>query len=94
MRCATKEPNEEMDYHSTMSTTFREGDHGVVMAARCGERLLGWFSPTAADAMFLSEAYCYKRHDDESESSFERCSVSFELSDEDWQKGCAKRVAR
>jgi hypothetical protein len=75
-----------------MSTAFREGNYGVVMAARCGERLVGWFSPTAADAMFLSEAYCRKRHDDDGESNFERCSVSFEVSDEDWQKGCAKRV--
>ena len=76
-----------------MSTAFCEGNYGVVMAARRGERLVGWFSTTAADAMFLSEPYCRKRHDDESESNFERCSISFEVSDEDWQKGCAKRVA-
>ena len=54
-----------------MSTAFCEGNYGVVMAARRGERLVGWFSTTAADAMFLSEPYCRKRHDDESESNFE-----------------------
>jgi len=86
-------PMKKRTVHSSMSTAFREGNHGVVMAARCGERLVGWFSPTAADTMFLSEAYCSKRHDDDSESNFERCSVRFEVSDEDWQKVHAKRVA-
>ena len=43
--------------------------------------------------MFLSNVYCHKTHDDESQSNFERCSVSFEVFNEYWQKGCAKRVA-
>ncbi|KAJ4005425.1 hypothetical protein NW766_010973 [Fusarium irregulare] len=88
-----KSPIKRWAVHSSMSTAFREGNHEVVMAARCGERLVGWFSPIAADAMVLSKACCRKRHDDESESVSGRCSVSFEVSDEDWQKGCAKRVA-
>ena len=33
-------PMKEWTVHSSMSTTFREDNHGVVMAARCGERLV------------------------------------------------------
>ncbi|EKJ76422.1 hypothetical protein FPSE_03421 [Fusarium pseudograminearum CS3096] len=85
-------PSEKWTVYSSMSTAFREGNHGVVMAARCGERLVGCFSPAAADAIFLSEAYCHRRHENDEEINLMASSVSFEISDKDWQDGCVKRV--
>lgn len=35
------------------------------MAAQCDGRLVDWFSPAAAEAMFLSSAYLQERHKSE-----------------------------
>jgi len=84
-------PSKPWSVHSGMGRAFREGGHGVVMAARCEGRLVGWFSPAAADAMFLSGAYCQKRHADEDGHVDHTCVVGFEVLDKDWQRGFAKR---
>jgi hypothetical protein len=57
-----------------------ESTSGVVMAARCGKRLVGWFNPLAADVSFLSSAYL--------KESFSEVKVDgFEITDEHWQAG-------
>ncbi|CAN9308526.1 unnamed protein product [Alternaria sp. RS040] len=57
-----------------------EDTSGVVMAARCGKRLVGWFNPLAADVSFLSSAYL-------TESYSEETVVAFEVRDEHWEAG-------
>jgi hypothetical protein len=59
-----------------------ESASGVVMVARCGKRLIGWFNPLAADISFLSHAYLSESH---SESEV----VAFEVQDEHWEAGKA-----
>lgn len=51
-------PSNKWTVHTSVSILFgsEQGD-GVVMAARCGGRLVGWFNPLAADIAFLSVAY-------------------------------------
>ena len=74
-------PVERWTVHSNMSMALdTETSGGVVMAARCGGRLVGWFNPLAADILFLSDAYvreCY------SEGEIR----GFEVEDKDWQCG-------
>jgi hypothetical protein len=57
-----------------------ESTSGVVMAALCGKRLVGWFNPLAADISFLSSAYLR-------ESRSEDDVVAFEVKDEHWVNG-------
>ncbi|KAH6977645.1 hypothetical protein EDB80DRAFT_738182 [Ilyonectria destructans] len=81
--------NKQWSVHSSMGKAFRDGGSGVVMAARCEGRLVGWFSPVAADAMFLSVAYCQKKHSD---GHVDQGKVyGFETTDEDWKQGVARR---
>jgi hypothetical protein len=77
--------------HSSMAKAFRDGGMGVVMAARCAGRLVGWFSPGAADTMFLSTAYQNQRHDEDDAKNMEAEEApevqGFEILDEHWQSG-------
>jgi hypothetical protein len=57
---------------------------GIVMAARCGKRLVGWFNPLAADISFLSSAYLRESYDQDD-------VVAFEVRDQDWKSGKVPR---
>ncbi|OSS53240.1 hypothetical protein B5807_02964 [Epicoccum nigrum] len=61
---------------------------GVVMAARCGTRLVGWFNPLAADMAFLGPAYLKEWR---SEIDRDAKRTGFEVRDEDWQSGRVPR---
>jgi hypothetical protein len=74
-------PTKRWTVHPHMSIIFgNEKTSGVVMAARCEERLVGWFNPLAADILFLSSNYL-------KESYEEGEVVAFEMRDENWQSG-------
>ena len=74
-------PTDKWTVHPRMSMILGgDGTSGVVMAARCGKRLVGWFNPLAADISFLSPAYVR-------ESYSEGDVVAFEVKDEHWQAG-------
>ncbi|KAF2654421.1 hypothetical protein K491DRAFT_679687 [Lophiostoma macrostomum CBS 122681] len=60
-----------------------EESSGVVMAARCDGRLVGWFNPLAADILFLSSAYTKSAYEEEGEIN------AFEVKDEDLRAGKA-----
>jgi hypothetical protein len=73
----------EWTVHPYMSIALGgQNTSGVVMAARCGKRLVGWFNPLAADISFLSSAYL-------TESYSEEEVVAFEVKDEHWEAGKA-----
>ncbi|KAB2108750.1 hypothetical protein AG0111_0g3596 [Alternaria gaisen] len=74
-------PASKWTVYPCMSTVLK-GDRtdGVVMAARCGKRLVGWFNPLAADVSFLGSAYV-------TESYSEETVVAFEVKDEHWEAG-------
>ncbi|KAK8023581.1 hypothetical protein PG993_011647 [Apiospora rasikravindrae] len=72
--------------HSSMASVFAGGVPGVVMGARCDGRLAGWFSPAAADTLFLSSAYLRKEEGGGQDPSDE-CIKGFEVLEEDFQKG-------
>jgi hypothetical protein len=76
-------PNKKWSLHAKMGVIFDGGESGVVMAARCSGRLVGWFSPLAADVMFLSSAYLRNVVDIETTEDFR--VTGFEICDEDWQ---------
>jgi hypothetical protein len=66
------DPNEKWSVHPHMSTTVAgEKTSGVVMAARRGKRLVGWFNPLAADITFLSSAYLRFSYSDSAPPAFE-----------------------
>jgi hypothetical protein len=76
-------PSHEWTVHPYMSIALGgQNTSGVVMAARCGKRLVGWFNPLAADISFLSSAYL-------TESYSEEEVVAFEVKDEHWEAGKA-----
>ncbi|CAG5137819.1 uncharacterized protein ALTATR162_LOCUS217 [Alternaria atra] len=72
-------PTNKWTIHPYMSMALRGGStSGVVMAARCGKRLVGWFNPLAADVSFLSTAYVKESYSD-------RKVDAFEIKDEHWE---------
>ena len=75
--------------HAKMGIMFGEGLPGIVMAARCGGRLVGWFNPLAADIAFLSTAYVRPQHvPNDGNISVEKYAFSgFEVKESDWQAG-------
>lgn len=73
--------------HAKMGVLFGDGLPGVVMAARCEGRLVGWFNPLAADVAFLSAAYQQRRHECEPAHSDDFKFTGFEVDDSDWQSG-------
>ncbi|KAJ4366240.1 hypothetical protein N0V83_007876 [Neocucurbitaria cava] len=76
-------PAHEWTVHPYMSIALGgQNTSGVVMTARCGKRLVGWFNPLAADISFLSSAYLR-------ESYSEGEVVTFEIKDEHWEAGKA-----
>ncbi|OIW22750.1 hypothetical protein CONLIGDRAFT_650193 [Coniochaeta ligniaria NRRL 30616] len=91
MRIRPEGPSKQWSVHSTMGKSFRGGGAGVVMAARCEGRLVGWFSPAAAEVMFLSTAYCKQQHSDDENYVDETCVSGFEVRDRDWQQGSVQR---
>jgi hypothetical protein len=75
------DPIETWTVHPHMSMTLGgEKSSGVVMAARHGKRLVGWFNPLAADISFLSSAYMRTSYSEEE-------VVAFEVKDERWVSG-------
>ncbi|KAM7205216.1 hypothetical protein V8F33_001047 [Rhypophila sp. PSN 637] len=77
--------------YSSMGKAFRGGGLGVVMVARCEERLADWFNPAAAETMFLSSAYYQPLHEDEKDFVDDTCVNGFEILDRDWQQGSVYR---
>ncbi|KAI8940628.1 hypothetical protein NX059_001900 [Plenodomus lindquistii] len=76
-------PAHKWTVHPHMSIALGgQNTSGVVMAARCGKRLVGWFNPLAADVSFLSSAYLMKSYSEEE-------VVAFEVKDEHWVAGKA-----
>lgn len=76
--------------HSSMASVFAGNIPGVVMAARCEGRLAGWFTPVAADTIFLSEAYQNNagNEEDTSNEDNDRATVKgFQVVDSHWQAG-------
>lgn len=71
---------------------FGEARSGVMMAARCDGRLVGWFGPLAADFTSLSSCCQRERHKDE--PGLENNSVihGYEFKDEDWQNCLTPRA--
>lgn len=61
-----------------------ERTSGVVMTARCGTRLVGWFNPLAADISFLGPNYMKESN---SEINPEAKRNGFQVGDSDWQSG-------
>lgn len=81
-------PEGKWTAHAKMSMLFGETRPGVVMAARCNGRPVGWFSPLAADVTFLSAAYQQERHTGEVGYVDSTRVRGFSVRDEHWQKGC------
>lgn len=78
--------------HSSMAGVFPQSTPGVVMAARCDGRLVGWFSPLAADTIFLSTAYMRREiQGGEIDGQGQLTVRGFEILDEDWQQGIVPR---
>ena len=80
-------PTSKWSVEAKMGMLFGEGEEGVVMAARCQGRLVGWFSPLAADVMFLSAAYQVDSRDQEADEPIK----GFEVTDEQWQQALVQR---
>jgi hypothetical protein len=75
------DPTNTWTVHPHMSTTVGgEKTSGVVMVARRGKRLVGWFNPLAADISFLSSAYLKMSYSEET-------VTAFEVKEEDWDSG-------
>jgi hypothetical protein len=85
-------PEKQWSVHAKMGTLFGDGPPGVVMAARCGGRLVGWFNPLAANVQFLSSAYQVERHAEEKDFVDDTVVRGFEIRDEHWQSGIVQRV--
>jgi hypothetical protein len=79
-------PEGKWSVHAKMSMLFGETKPGVVMAARCNGRPVGWFSPLAADVTFLSEAYQQKRHSGEVGYVDSANVRGFSVRDEHWER--------
>ncbi|KAF2690287.1 hypothetical protein K458DRAFT_413093 [Lentithecium fluviatile CBS 122367] len=70
-----------------MGVSVEGGLNGVVMAAKCSGRLVGWFSPLAADVVFLSTAYVAVDQE-AAPDDYETATVrGLEITDQDWQDG-------
>ncbi|KAI8630618.1 hypothetical protein F5Y19DRAFT_52081 [Xylariaceae sp. FL1651] len=84
-RTSARSPEKEWSLHAKMGTLFGDGGPGVVMAARCAGRLVGWFNPLAADVAFLSEAYLGRCHDNKDEHIDRYVVMGYEIRDKHWQ---------
>jgi hypothetical protein len=82
-----RSPKGDWSAHAKMGVLFNESKPGVVMAARCNGRMVGWFSPLAADVMFLSEAYQRERHTEERSYTDNSKVTGFEIREEHWECG-------
>lgn len=87
-------PSKKWSVHSTMRRAIKNGGGGagVVMAARCDGRPVGWFGPGAADVMFLSSAYTAKKEEGDIMEQDEWVSGA-SIDDEDWIQGRVWRPA-
>jgi hypothetical protein len=86
-----RSPSKEWSLHAKMGLLFGDGKPGIVMAARCAGRLVGWFNPLAADVAFLSTAYQQRRHDAEMGYVDQFTFSGFEIEDRHWQDGRLQR---
>jgi hypothetical protein len=84
-------PNKEWSVHAKMGVLVGQGETGVLMAARCGGRLVGWFSPLIADIVFLNTSFIIERHVDEEGYEDLGMVKGFEVIDRDWQDGRVQR---
>ncbi|KAF1978098.1 hypothetical protein BU23DRAFT_564373 [Bimuria novae-zelandiae CBS 107.79] len=80
-------PRGKWSVHAKMGVLFGESNTGVVMTARCNGRLVGYFSPLAADFILLSESYQKRRHIDEPGYTDTAKVTRFEIRDEHWKRG-------
>jgi hypothetical protein len=78
-------PLEKWSIHAKMGTAFQGCQGGIVMAARCGGRLVGWFNPLAADVLFLSTAFVKSFKGEK--NTGEQVVKGFEITDVQWQTG-------
>jgi len=85
MKISPRGPGKEWSLHAKMGSLFGDGDPGVVMAARCAGRLVGWFNPLAADVAFLSEAHLDRRHDNKDKHIDQSTVTGYEIHDDHWQ---------
>lgn len=85
-------PQHKWSIHAKMGALFGDGQPGVIMAARYNGRLVGWFSPLAADIMFLSTCYQYPRHARDSSYKYnDTMRDCFEVIEKDWETGRVQR---
>lgn len=77
--------------HAKMGMLVDGQTRGVMMAVRCGGSLVGYFGPLAADVAFLSEAYVAKRHEADPDYIDEIIVKGFEITEDDWKKGCVQK---
>lgn len=89
-----KTPSKAWSVNSSMTHAFRNGggSPGVVMSARCGGRLVGWFSPVVAETMFLSSNYQQCRgeeggHEEHLDGNPQLPESCFEVTEQDWESG-------
>ncbi|RPA77189.1 hypothetical protein BJ508DRAFT_310356 [Ascobolus immersus RN42] len=84
-------PEHKWTLHAKMGVLLGQGGRGVVMAARCGGVLVGWFDPLAADVAFLNANGYYVLEDEgfgDDDDGFGTAGYkAFEVKDSDWQKG-------
>ncbi|KAK6210508.1 hypothetical protein LQW54_006116 [Pestalotiopsis sp. IQ-011] len=89
-----QQPSKAWSVNSTMTHAFRNGggSPGVVMSARCGGRLVGWFSPVVAETMFLSSNYQQCREEEGGHGGYlddnpQSPGSCFEVTEQDWEAG-------
>jgi hypothetical protein len=88
-------PSKKWTMHAKMGVKFAGSSNGVIMAARCDGRLVGWFNPLVADVLFLTTAYCAQEGEQSIVDHDEPTSVlAVEVKDNDWQRGIVPRPAR
>jgi hypothetical protein len=88
-------PSKKWTMHAKMGVKFAGSSNGVIMAARCDGRLVGWFNPLVADVLFLTTAYCAQEGEQSIVDHDEPTSVlAVEAKDNDWQCGIVPRPAR
>lgn len=84
---APRKPTKSWSIHAKMGVSVRGGLDGVVMAAKCSGRLVGWFNPLAADVAFLSTAYLAFNGKQAPNDYDTACIRGLQIVDEDWQSG-------
>ncbi|ORX98034.1 hypothetical protein BCR34DRAFT_593320 [Clohesyomyces aquaticus] len=89
---SVRKPLGDWSVHARMGVSVEGGMNGVIMAAKCSGRLIGWFSPLAADVVFLSTAYEPRDHDGKSDDYDTATVRGLEIADQVWQDGRLPRL--